>query len=1741
MSGEDKLLENLKWATGELRRTRRRLVELEEAGHEPIAIVGMSCRFPGGVRSPEQLWDLVASGGDALSEFPTDRGWDLAGLFDPDPDTPGKTYVSEGGFLYDAGDFDAGFFGISPREAQAMDPQQRLLLEAAWEVLERAGIDPATLRGSRTGVFAGVIHNDYTGVLTDIPPDLEPYLGNGNFSSVASGRIAYTLGLEGPAVSVDTACSSSLVALHLAAQALRREECTLAMVGGVNVMTHPAAFVDFSRQRGLAADGRCKAFSEAADGTGWGEGVGMLLVERLSDAQRNGHQVLAVLRGSAINQDGASNGLTAPNGPAQQRVIRQALTDARLSAGQVDVVEGHGTGTTLGDPIEAQALLATYGQERERPLLLGSLKSNIGHTQAAAGVGGVIKMVQAIRHGVAPRTLHADAPSSHVDWTVGEVSLLSEEQAWPETGEPRRAAVSSFGISGTNAHVILEQAPPVEPESTSDERVLVGAALPFALSGRTEEALRGQAGNLAAHLAGHDVAAVARALVNSRSALEHRAVVLADRVDDLLGGLRALADGEPAARVVTGVAEAGKPVFVFPGQGSQWVGMAVELMASSSVFAESMVECERALSSFVDWKLTGVLSDAAALERVDVVQPVLFAVMVSLARLWRACGIEPAAVVGHSQGEIAAAYVAGALSLEDAARVVCLRSKAILALSGRGGMVSVAASEDRVRELLPERVSVAAVNGPSAVVVSGDVAGLDALSKRCELVDVRAKRIPVDYASHSAYVDEIEQEVLTALEGIEPKTPVVPFYSTVTDEPGFDAAYWFRNLRGTVHFEQTIRRLLDDGFRFFVESSPHPVLTTGITEISEDAVALGSLRRDEGGRFVTSLAEAHVRGLSPTWSAVLPAAERVDLPTYAFQHKRFWLEPGAASGDASAFGQAVVDHPLLGAAVPLASDGGVLLTGRLSPATQPWLADHTVLDTVLLPGTAFVELALRAGSEVGCETIDELTLEAPLILDDVAMVVQVAVGEPDEHGRHAVSVHSRPEHSDEPWTRNAQGALASGPAPAEPLTEWPPPGATEVPVVDLYDRFAELGLGYGPVFQGLRAAWRKGDDVFADVDLPDGEEAGKYGVHPALLDAALHTLGLGSQDERVRLPFTWSGVTLHSRGASKLRVRLSPSPEGGALTVADGSGTPVLTVGELGLRPLSAAQLGRHQESLFRIEWVPAAASQAVPEDPVLWDCPAGELRAVLDEVLKRIQAALSESGTTVLVTSGAVAATSPDPVAAAVWGLVRSAQAEHPGRFVLVDAVTAADVRIALATGEPQVAVRDGKPFVPRLARVPAAEAGEPDWAADDVVLITGGTGRLGQALARHLAVRHGVRGLVLTGRSGSGAEELVQELKELGTDVTVAACDVSDAEAVRALLAAHPVTAVVHAAAVLDDGLIDGLTPERLDTVLAPKADGARNLHELAGQVRRFVVFSSAAGVFGNPAQSGYAAANAYVDALMLRRRAEGLPGVSLAWGFWAERSALTGGLGDTDVRRMARSGITALSTEDGLALFDAAVAGTDGLLVPAKIDLAAFRGRPAAEVPALLRGLVRVPARRTTEAAGTADALRRDLAGKPEDERVRLLLHLVRTRVAAVLGHESADAVAEDRGFLELGFDSLTAVELRNRLAETTGLRLPPTLVFDRPNAGALAAFLAAELTTETTAPDAGQVLDAELDRLAAALASAQPDEAGRARIAARLHSLLGVVRSGESDGGEFADKLESADDDEMFAFIDNELGS
>nr|WP_254898247.1 type I polyketide synthase [Kitasatospora sp. NA04385] len=1792
-----------------------------DADDDLIAIVSMACRFPGGIGTPEELWRLLADGGDAVSDFPTDRGWDLEALYDPDPDRPGTSTTRRGGFLHDAAEFDAEFFGISPREALAMDPQQRLLLETSWEAIERAAIDPVALRGSRTGVFTGVNYADYAAVVAR-SEEGEGHLLTGSAPSVVSGRVAYTLGLEGPAVTVDTACSSSLVALHLAGRALRGGDCSLALVGGVAVMATPGALISFSRQRGLAEDGRCKAFSDDADGMGMGEGAGVLLLERLSDARRNGHPVLAVVRGSAVNQDGASNGLSAPNGPSQQRVIRAALADAGLTAADVDVVEAHGTGTTLGDPIEAQALLATYGQDRpaERPLWLGSLKSNLGHAQAASGVAGVIKTVLSMRHGQVPRTLHVGTPSAHVDWTRGALALATEQQPWPPHGRPRRAGVSSFGLSGTNVHTILEHAPE-QDEGPSTGRTPL-PEVPWLLSAKNPRALRAQADRLRRHLDGTpdaDPRDIGSAL-HARTAFEYRKALVGDR-DQLHSQLGRMAEDDAGAWA-GGRPVAGRVALVFPGQGSQWVGMAVELLAESGVFAGRMAECERALAPYTDWSLVEALGSEVLLARVDVVQPVLWAVMVSLAEVWGSFGVVPDAVVGHSQGEIAAAVVAGGLSLEDGARVVALRSRAVGALAGRGGMASVPLPVEVVRGRIGERLSVAAVNGPSSTVVSGDADAVAALVAELVGEGVRARLIEVDYASHSAHVEEVRERLLADLEGIVPVPGGVPFFSTVTgswlETKFLDAEYWYRNLRQTVEFGAATAALLGEGFRFFVESSPHAVLGVAVGESVEaagvDAVVLGTLRRGEGGRaqVLRAVGRGWERGLGVDWSGAFPGARRVELPTYAFQHTRYWPEPApATAADVGAAGLDPADHPVLGAAVELADTGELLLSGRISLRTHPWLADHAVAGAVLLPGAAFAELAVRAADEAGCHAVEELTLQQPLLVPaDTAVRLQLRVGAADARGGRSLDLFSCREDAATPhWTAHATGRLGADPAPRETPSDpgsWPPPGAVPIPVDDLYERFDASGYGYGPAFRGLTTAWRRGEEIFTEVRLPEdrNRSAAAFGVHPALLDAALQGLFLNAPPENgpgpdrasAGLPFSWSGIRLHASGATALRVRLGFRPDGSvSIDAADPHGLPVVTVEALAVRPidLDALRSGGGPESLYRLRWSPVpAASSAAPlgacavlggrepfPDPaadghpdlaalgaaldagapapaaVLAWCDhaparpssppdAAAVHTALDDALRLVQDWLADprwdDGTRlVLVTRGAVATEAGEQVTdltgAAVRGLVRSAQSEHPDRFLLIDTDDPAAVTgllpQALAGTEPQLAIRAGRLLAARLTRAAVDTEPHPDTgtatdadtpsgtgtpsgigAAGGTVLVTGAGGALGGLVARHLVTAHGVRDLLLVGRRGAdapGLADLAAELRGHGARVDLAACDVADRDALAALLAAipadRPLSAVVHAAGVLDDGTVESLTPERMRRVLRPKVDAALNLHDLTRELplSAFVLFSSASATVGNAGQGNYAAANAFLDALAQHRRALGLPAQSLAWGLWARRSTMTGTLSATDLRRMSRGGTAAIDSEEGLALFDAALTLDEPLLVPVKIDLGRLRtAARTGPVPALLSALVPGAARRPASGADAAeaDSLRRRLAALTPEDRLAALLDLVRGRVADVLGHGGAGAVDPDQAFKDLGFDSLTSVELRNRLSAATGRRLPATLVFDHPTPAAVAAHLAGRLAPDgPTGPATGRAgradrADHEIGPLLAAIPPAALRRAG-----------------------------------------------
>ncbi|MBS2545271.1 SDR family NAD(P)-dependent oxidoreductase [Catenulispora sp. NL8] len=1648
---------------------------------DPIAVVAMSCRYPGEIRSPEDLWQLVASGGDGISALPVDRGWNADDLYDPDPDREGTTYARAGGFLHDAGDFDAAFFGISPREALAMDPQQRLLLETSWETLERAGLDPRSLRGSKTGVFVGGYSSGY-GIQLALQgglSELEGHLSTGNATSVLSGRLSYVLGLEGPAVTVDTACSSSLVCLHLASQALRNGECSLALVGGITVMATPGEFVSFSRQRGLAPDGRSKAFSAAADGMGMAEGVGMVAVERLSDARRNGHPVLAVIRGSAINQDGSSNGLTAPNGPSQQRVIRAALAASGLKPSEVDVVEAHGTGTELGDPIEAGALMAVYGQDRpaDQPLWLGSVKSNIGHTQAAAGVAGIIKMVQALRHEELPRSRYAQDPSPHIDWDAGNVRLLSESVSWPVSGRPRRAGVSSFGISGTNAHVILEEPPVAEgsadgvadpvgaagpaagadsvsaaglaagPDSAGAVGLVAGAGsvvggvVPWIVSGRSDAALCSQAERLRASTVARpdlDVRDVAWSLAATRSAFEQRAVVVAQGRQELAAGLAAVATSQAAGSVVTGSASAtGRSVFVFPGQGAQWAGMGRELAAASPVFAERLAECGRALAPFVDWSLDDVLADSAALEAVDVVQPALWAVMVSLAAVWQAAGVVPDAVVGHSQGEIAAATVAGALSLDDGARVVALRSRALRVLAGAGGMVSVAEPVDAVRARIAgfgDRLSIAVVNGPSATVVSGEPDALTELLAACEADEVRARRIPVDYASHSAQVEQLREEITAALAPVTPGQLTIPMVSAVSGEwlqgPELDAGYWFDSLRATVEFDRAVRALADSGHSVFLEMSPHPVLTAAVTETLEDQgvaapVVSGSLRRDNGSpeRLLLSFAEAWVRGVDLAWPAVIGAAERVDLPTYAFQHEHYWPEGASVFLPSVRFGTA----------------GSDTATGTAAEA-EFWAAiEGGDLDTFA----------------------DTLALEARDGLGDVLPALAS-------------------------WRRRER------------------------------DRSATDAWRY-------RVSW---------VPVPEPKTVQLSGVWLVLRPSE------GAD------PAAVLGEALSARGAK-------------TVTLAVGSGAA------------DRAALAERLAAASRDQDAPFAgilSLLALDETPLVADSTVTNGLANTQTLVQALGDA--ELGAPLWVlTAGAVAAAPGEapasPVQAQVWGLGRAVALEHPDRWGgLVDLPSATEVdersaarlcAVLAGCGEDQVALRAAGLRARRLVRAGRPRERGRAWSPRGSVLITGGTGAVGGHLARWVTERAAQR-TVLASRSGPGADgvaRLAAELAAAGTTATVVAGDLADRNAATELVSwigrsGPRLTAVLHAAGAAQSTAVEATTSAELAEVLAAKAAGAAHLDAAtAGEdLDAFVMFSSASATWGSGWQPGYAAANAYLDALAEHRRARGLAATSVAWGLWGGGGMSAGEAGEQVLKR----GLRFMDPRLAVQALGQALDGAEDTLTVADVDWSRFAPtftvwRPSpliSDLPEVRQALAEDGGDAVAD-RDAADGLAARLAGLPRPEQDRILTNLVRSEAAAVLGFPSADGLAADRPFRDLGFDSLIAVELRNRLNAGTGLRLPATLVFDYPTPAALAEYIRAEGFADADAP--APVLD-EIDRLEAALAGADPDPATRSLVAERLRIVLAAWsredEAGRTAGETAGRRIADATDDEIFDFIHNELG-
>ena len=2146
-TSSEELVEALRESLRENDRLRKENQRLADDTREPIAIVGMACRLPGGVTSPADLWDMLVHQKTGVSEFPGDRGWDIELVYDPTPGVKRKSYVNRGGFLQKAGNFDPEFFGIAPREALAMDPQQRVLLETAWETIENARIDPHSLRGTKTAVYAGSMYHDYISDYFDMPDNLSGFLVSGTTPSIVTGRISYTLGLEGASVVVDSACSSSLSAIHLGAQALRDGECSLALAGGVTVLGQPFSFIEFSAVGGLSPDGVCRSFAKSAGGTGWGEGVGMVMLERLSDAQRNGRRILAVIRGSATNQDGASNGLTAPNGPAQQRVIAAALADAGIRPSDVDAVEAHGTATAIGDPIEAQAMIASYGAAHtpEKPLWLGSVKSNISHAQAGAGVAGLIKMVLALNNELLPATLHVDEPTPEVDWSAGTVQLLTEARPWPKGDTPRRAGVSSFGISGTNVHLIVEEAP--EDDAETDAQPYEGPVA-WTLSAKTITALRGQAERLRSYVAADErlrPVDIAHSLAGTRAVFDNRAVVVGTTREELLAQL------DEISSPGTG----GKVAYLFTGQGAQTAGMGGELYERYPEFAAAFDEVCEHLDPLLDTPLREVITTGDGLDETRYTQPALFAIEVALFRLFESWGVRPDYVAGHSIGELAAAHVSGVLTLPEACVVVAARGSLMQALPSGGAMIAIQASEDEVTPLLSTGVGIAAINGPTSIVVSGEEGPALEVAAHFEERGRRVKRLTVSHAFHSALMNPMLPEFRTVTAGVGYAQPTIPIVSNVTGqlataEQVASPDYWVEHVRAAVRFCDGVRTLAEHGVTTFVELGPNGVLTgmaQGCLDDTDGVVFAPALRKDkpEPHAVLAALGALWTRGAGVDWAAQFAGtdASDVDLPTYAFDHKHYWLTRSGSGGTVRSLGLETADHAMLGPVIQPVDSDTFLLTARISPSTHTWLTDHVVRGVTVVPGSLFVELALKGGIVAGAPHIDELIIENPLMFaDGQAVQLQVSVGAADESGTRAVSVHSRPTNddgeNDEPWSRHASGTLsAEVPEPTPVPGSWPPIGAVEIDVTHLYDDLADIGYQYLPSFQNLRAAWylgaELGQEVVAElaVDNEQASAAANYGLHPVLLDSVFHALGAGElTDGQGQVPFHWSDVSLYKPGCRALRVWVKLIGEDTiSITATDQTGAPVARVESLHLRAfsmeaLAAMRSAANDDSLLALEWVaPDESDEDTPSTDGWAVVGAGELADALAadgvtahadlaaietvppvvlvpaatataapadvrvetlRVLEILQAYLADDRfadtTLVAVTTGAAAASAGERVrdlaGSAVWGLLRSAQTENPERFAIVDLgngdVTLAAVAAALATGEPQAAVRNGTVLVPRLARrtpgldepadartwrlhtegktiadlelipetrfddpIPAtgvrvavracalnfrdvfnvlglapminglgqegagivlevgssvtnckpgdrvigmfkgsigpetvteavmvaplpdgmsfaegattplvyttayhglhilagmkpgerllvhAAAGGvghaairlaqrhgvevfgtaskgkwdvlramgldddhigdsrsldfeekfrattggegvdivlnsltgefieasyrllraggrflemgvadlrdaderaqaypgtrylpfelfgapveeivPGWNAaaglvasgdapplpftawdvhrsrdafqffsqakqigkvvitvprpldeNGTVLVTGGTGTLGAALARHLVTTQGVRHLVLTSRRGlaaAGAPELAAELSSLGADVRIEACDAADRDALAALLdgiaAEHPLTAVIHTAGVVDDGVIASQNEEKLVTTLRPKVDAAWNLHELTlgADLSAFVLFSSAAGIMGGPGQSNYAAANSYLDALAQHRKDLGLPATSVAWGVWAEKSGMTEHLDEADIARMARSGMRPIEIDEGMGMFDDAVGGDHPVLLGVPLDSGALR-RAGGMVPPLFRGLAGKAGKRAAAGGVTKDATLVDrLAALTVDERDRVLVDLVRAQVAAVLGLADPSAVEPEKPFKEIGFDSLTSVELRNRVNGITGLKLAPTMVFDHPTPAALAE----QIRTDLIADDAAAPLPVlgDLGRVAEALAGvAVDDEDVRTRIDAALQELLAGWQARQPQGEENVVKAklstaESADD--LFDIIDSELG-
>jgi len=1692
---------------------KQRLDAAEGDRHAPIAVVGVGCRFPGGVRSPADFWRLLDEGRDAITEVPADR-WEVDAWYDPNPDAPGKMATRWGGFVDGIDRFDAGFFGVSPREAFGMDPQQRMLLEVSWEALEDGAQNPDKLSCTRAAVFTGLSTHDHARALTAGALDhLGAYAGTGAAPSVAAGRLSYLLGLQGPSMVVDTACSSSLVATHLAVQSLRTRECDVALAGGVSLVLSPEGTVFFSKLRAMAADGRCKAFDARADGYVRSDGCGVLVLKRLSDAVAAGDPIRAVIRGTAINHDGPSSGLTVPNGPSQQAVIRDVFASAQLSPAAISYVEAHGTGTPLGDPIEIGALSGVFGAH---PVAVGSVKTNIGHAEAAAGVAGMIKTILALQKERLPRHLHVEEPNPRIRWDDAAIELTAEARPW--TGEDRVAGVSSFGFSGTNAHVLLAAAP--APERPA-EGLPAGPHL-VVLSARSEAALA-QATRSLARADIESVASVAHTLGVRRAMHGHRRAVVANTGDDLRAALAASPPAIFAPRTRA-------PVFVFGGQGSQWLGMGRGLLERDGAFTEAIAAIERAFASEVDWSLTAQLSaraDHPGESRLDddaVAQPMLFAVQSAIAAAWRARGFEPAAVIGHSQGEVAAAYVSGALSLEDAAAIICRRSQKLDRVRG-GGMMMVERAADALRSELPDGVTIAAINGPENTILSGDAGALDTLQASFDAREIFARRIKVEYASHSAHVEPLEAVLGSELAALRPRPTDIPMMSTVEaryiDGDALTADYWYRNLRQTVRFADAVQRLITDGLDLFVEMSPHPILRPAIESCGGDAA--WSLERDGDDPTVLlgSMGRAVALGAIVDERALFGDAPVVQLPPYPWQGETI---PRVRSSDRPAsHGLARVDGPIDQFEAVMHGDG--------------WLEEHQLFGARLVPGAGHVAVLQEAATVLLGDVVDlrDVSFLRPLIIaPDASRRLRVVRGADDRLSLYA---------DGDGWLEHAEAIATSG--EAIEVSSHRPEGLEPLDPATYFTALETRGYRLGPRFRQIDALWVGDGEAWAEMAPFDGDRDGQ----PGFIDSCFQVLGAAARArtegafvpahvDRVRFTGALKGtLAVHAQveTVDADGVTGSLTLFDGAVAVArfDGFAARRVDQGDLIAR-MPVAQLC-HGIEWVEVDAVPtstgpnatapttgantnAAARTGSPPwiDGPLWtndsalaaylaaaadrsielvDAPERAAHAVFrnpscGDVLPLLQAILRSDASPQIwfFTSGAQPE-GADIEQAAVWGLARTLAHEHPALTVrLVDAIELDDVvaELAIRDDETQIVRRGAVRSAARLVRrsmpsTPPAR-GASSLRADRTYLVTGGTGDLGRAVIAWLR-ENGAEHVLALARTPADVP-----------DAQVEAVDVTDEALVQQVIARAdpPLAGVIHTAGVLDDALLEQLDLRRLDNALQPKLRGAWNLHRATEglELDFFVLFSSIAGVLGSPGQANYAAGNAACDGLAAHRNQLGLPGTSSGWGAWTEIGAAA--RQDERGARLAAQGVAGLPPAAGLAALEALL-DADGswAVMPFDFDAWAKHYPAAARAPlfeAFDRPQPRVDLRPALEAADPR-------------ARARILESFLREQVGAVL-HMAPAAIHRDVALGDLGLDSLMALELRNRVEAGLGLRLSATLVWNYPTLRDLVPYLAERLDVtlddlETPAVETESVAQEKIETL-----EEMSDAEAEAQLAARL---------------------------------------